>query len=104
MKTSVPSTIALTILSDEAPDIEQAITAQLNHQAEKFADVSIDVVQCAMSATNIDVNNVSVLLADPDLAASIIEKCPSLTWCQSTWAGNAPLLQLNKKEIGRAHV
>ena len=98
MKTSDLSTIALTILSDEAPEIKQAITTQLNHQAAKFADVSIDVVQCAMSVTNIDVNNVSVLLADPDLAASIIEKCPSLTWCQSTWAGNAPLLQLNKKD------
>lgn len=98
MKTSDLSTIALTILSDEAHEIKHALAAQMNRQTQQYANISIDVVQCATSATDIDVNNVSVLLADPDLAASIIDKCLSLTWCQSTWAGNAPLLQLNKKD------
>jgi len=44
----------------------------------------------------IDYAQVDILLADPDLAASIIEQCTSLKWLQSTWAGNAPLLRLSK--------
>ena len=42
--------------------------------------------------------NVTVMLADPDLAACIIDKCSALTWCQSTWAGNAPLLNADKED------
>jgi phosphoglycerate dehydrogenase-like enzyme len=43
-----------------------------------------------------DFSKVEILLADPDLAASVIEQCASLRWLQSTWAGNAPLLKRGK--------
>lgn len=38
------------------------------------------------------------LLADPDLAVQVIEYLPELAWCQSTWAGNAPLLNHPKQD------
>jgi phosphoglycerate dehydrogenase-like enzyme len=43
-----------------------------------------------------DWSQIDVLLADPNLAAQIIEKCTHLKWLQSTWAGNTPLLKLQK--------
>ena len=41
---------------------------------------------------------VTVLLTDPDLAVQVIEYLPNLVWCQSAWAGNAPLLQHSKQD------
>lgn len=41
---------------------------------------------------------ITVLLADPDLAVQVIEHLPNLVWCQSAWAGNAPLLQHPKQD------
>jgi len=39
-----------------------------------------------------------ILLADPGLILNSIEKFERLHWMQSTWAGNAPLLQHQKRD------
>ena len=45
-----------------------------------------------------ELNQVDILLADPDLAAPELQHCKNLTWLQSTWAGNAPLLSHPKRD------
>ncbi len=36
-----------------------------------------------------------IILADPDLIAPHLHRCGALRWLQSTWAGNAPLVDAN---------
>ncbi|MFC3094572.1 D-2-hydroxyacid dehydrogenase [Alteromonas sediminis] len=63
-----------------------------------LADVPyIEVVQHAETANKIDTDSVEILLASPDLASQIVERCNNMKWLQSTWAGNAPLLKLSKR-------
>jgi len=40
----------------------------------------------------------SILLAQPDMAAAIIDQLPSVQWVQSTWAGVAPLLRTQRQD------
>lgn len=80
----------LTILSRDADLLKNEITA-LNCNA-------LRIVQCATRADDIDTDKVHILLADPDLAVKVVEQCHQLRWCQSTWAGNKPLLQLAKQD------
>ena len=42
--------------------------------------------------------DLDILLADPDLAANILEQCTNLKWLQSTWAGNKPLFDCQKRD------
>lgn len=51
------------------------------------------VIQATSTPSEIDVSRVTVLLSEPDLAASIVDNCEYLQWLQSTWAGNAPLIE-----------
>lgn len=94
MKSDRQHAIELTILSDEAKQIKQALEAK----EDKLTSLPIAIVQCETSPDEIDVERVTVLLADPDLAAQIVHDCDNLIWCQSTWAGNAPLLRAEKKD------
>lgn len=93
--------IKLTILSDEADEIAKVLRDKLaNNQTFRRRDgqplIELECVTHRPDA--IDAENVTVLLADPDLTASIIDKCSTLVWCQSTWAGNAPLLNATKTD------
>ena len=45
-----------------------------------------------------DKEQVSILLSEPDLAVQVVAHLPNLQWCQSTWAGNAPLLNHPKQD------
>jgi hypothetical protein len=40
----------------------------------------------------------NILLAQPDMAASIIDQLPSVQWIQSTWAGVTPLLRTHRQD------
>lgn len=60
-------------------------------------DERINVVQSCNDPTLLDVNQVEVLLAAPNLAAQCVTECNKLKWLQSTWAGNAPLLSIDKR-------
>ncbi|MEN8777568.1 MAG: NAD(P)-dependent oxidoreductase [Glaciecola sp.] len=40
----------------------------------------------------------TILLSEPDLAVQVVAHLPNLKWCQSTWAGNAPLLNHSKQD------
>ncbi len=75
----------------------------LSQDAEQYASLLaplpfINIVQYSTRTSDIECGQVTTLLADPNLAAPIIGKCHSLSWVQSTWAGNKPLLQAAKKD------
>lgn len=82
----------LTILSRDAKALENWINANQSSSSVP----SLPIIQCTANPVAINKQQVSVLLADPDLAVHIIPECNNLQWCQSTWAGNAPLLALAK--------
>lgn len=86
------STLNITVLSKNA----DALVSQITQFWDQSSMLKFDAI--STTAADIDPAKVTVLLADPNLAASIIPHCTSLDWCQSTWAGNAPLLQLNKTD------
>ncbi|GEA12533.1 D-2-hydroxyacid dehydrogenase [Alteromonas sp. KUL49] len=88
------SNSTLTILSRDAKALEHWINAHESHSVAS----SLPIVQCTDNPNAIDKQRVSVLLSDPDLAVQIIPQCKNLQWCQSTWAGNAPLLALEKND------
>ncbi|MDO6567254.1 D-2-hydroxyacid dehydrogenase [Alteromonas sp. 1_MG-2023] len=59
---------------------------------------TLNICQAVITPEQINTDKVEVLLADPNLASKVIHQCNGLTWCQSTWAGNAPLLNLDKTD------
>lgn len=93
--------IELTILSNEANDIADALREKIADN-DSFIGADgcplITLKQITTRSEDVDTKDVSVMLADPDLASNIIHSCAVITWCQSTWAGNAPLLNANKSD------
>ncbi|MEC7632428.1 MAG: NAD(P)-dependent oxidoreductase, partial [Pseudomonadota bacterium] len=92
--------IELTILSDEANDIAEAIRQRIADNNDFIGADGLPLLtlkKIAQCPEDVNSETVTVLLADPDLASRIIDTCSALTWCQSTWAGNAPLLNADKK-------
>ena len=92
--------IELTILSDESNDIAEAIRQRIadnNDFIGADGHPLLTLKQIAQCPEDVNSEAVTVLLADPDLASRIFDTCSALTWCQSTWAGNAPLLNADKK-------
>ncbi|BFT31312.1 D-2-hydroxyacid dehydrogenase [Alteromonas sp. D210916BOD_24] len=93
--------ISVTILSDEAEDIAQAIHQKMDENGDCRLDNGMPLIHIALVTSSpkaVDTANTQVLLADPDLAAEIVLDCHTLRWIQSTWAGNAPLLNLAKTD------
>jgi phosphoglycerate dehydrogenase-like enzyme len=95
LKTPAKTTYELTILSQDAAKLAGEIEAQLNKCERRN---NLRIIQIASHPHAVNPKNVSLLLADPDLAARIVPECSKLIWCQSTWAGNRPLLTLNKQD------
>lgn len=87
----MPEKVAeLTILSRDAD--------ALKTQIEAFNIKELQIVQCVTGSEKVDTDKIRILLGDPDLAVKVVEQCHQLQWCQSTWAGNKPLLHLEKKD------
>ena len=61
-------------------------------------DDRINIVQSSGDPAALDPLKVEVLLASPNLAAQCVSLCNQLTWLQSTWAGNTPLVSLEKRD------
>lgn len=80
----------LTILSRDAEAIAVAVTAA-GLPDLKLATVTHD-------PASLSPVEVTLLLADPDLAATVVERCVGLTWLQSTWAGITPLSRVSKRD------
>lgn len=55
----------------------------------------LNIVQATDKPEQIDTCSVEIMLADPSLAAEIVDKCDNLQWIQSGWAGNTPLINAN---------
>ncbi|MBO1254332.1 D-2-hydroxyacid dehydrogenase [Alteromonas sp. 5E99-2] len=88
MLTSKKIRINLSICSQDAEELN-ALLAN---------DERINIVQLSDNPADLDPLKVEVLLASPNLAAQCVNQCNQLTWLQSTWAGNAPLTSLNKRD------
>ena len=80
----------IVILSDEYVEYQQAL-----HQLAPRGEL---VITSATDAPDkVDVHTTVVMLADPHLAAQIIDKCSALKWLQSGWAGVTPLLHAQNR-------
>ena len=80
----------LTILSRDA---------DIYNKLLKDADLpNLAVVQVTSEPDDIETDRTQILLSEPDLAIQVLEKCEHLQWLQSTWAGNAPLIQHPKRD------
>ena len=64
---------------------------------EAYTEPTFSITQATDDPLQIDHDKVRVMLADPGLAASIVDKCDNLQWIQSGWAGNTPLIKQNKR-------
>ncbi|MEW9797118.1 D-2-hydroxyacid dehydrogenase [Alteromonas sp. CYL-A6] len=84
------SAVTYSILSRDADELAALVRDRLPSHFT-LADVTDDPGRVA--AAKLD-----VLLADPGLAATIIPHSDRLRWCQSTWAGVAPLVKLQKQD------
>ena len=85
-------TLNVSILSKDASALAEEIA---NAWPQPHA---LNICQAVTTSEQINPDKVEVLLADPNLAAKVIDQCTGLKWCQSTWAGNAPLLNLDKSD------
>lgn len=80
----------LTILSRDASDYAQRIAAlQLT---------GLSLASAATDPRAVDPDTIEILLADPDLAAAVIDDCTQLVWLQSTWAGVTPLIEARHRD------
>ncbi|MEM9530449.1 MAG: D-2-hydroxyacid dehydrogenase [Pseudomonadota bacterium] len=41
----------------------------------------------------------TMLFGEPDLAAAVIDRLPDIEWVQSTWAGIAPMLKVQRRDF-----
>lgn len=85
-------TLNVSILSKDASALAEEIA---NAWPQPHA---LNICQAVTTSEQINPDEVEVLFADPNLAAKVIDQCTGLKWCQSTWAGNAPLLNLDKSD------
>ena len=60
--------------------------------------VTIDYAASADAALQLQHHH-SVLLAQPNLAAVVIDRLPEVQWVQSTWAGITPLLKTRRQDF-----
>jgi phosphoglycerate dehydrogenase-like enzyme len=79
----------LTIISQDA-EMYSALLAE-----KKLPDLTVSVA--AKSTDEINLSSIKLLLSEPNIAAQILSQCDQLKWMQSTWAGNAPLINNPKK-------
>lgn len=63
----------------------------------QLADLKLLLVENKV-AQDFDYSQVDILFGDPDLTVQVVEQCSGLKWLQSTWAGNAALFTLDKKD------
>ena len=85
-----PTPTEIVILSDEYAEYQQAL--------KQLAPTSELIITHATDAPDtVDVHTTAIMLADPHLAAQIIDKCSALKWLQSGWAGVTPLLHAQNR-------
>ena len=83
---------AVLVLSEDAahyPPLLSALSA---------AGVRLDFAETAAATLKLEPIH-SVLLAQPDLAANVIDQLPAVQWVQSTWAGVKPLLGTRRQDF-----
>ena len=59
-------------------------------------DVQLDIVSTDPKA--LFHSRTQILLTDPGLGGEVIDTLAHLQWCQSTWAGNSPLIQTGRND------
>jgi len=91
MKSSRNAPLQISILSKDADILADNLSSidDIRHL--------IDIVHVTDNPQSIKPSEIKVLLAAPNLAVKIIGECHNLVWCQSSWAGNRPLLSHDKQ-------
>lgn len=84
----------VSILSRDAAKYAELFTAS---EIVEQHDVILDIV--STSAKALQHSRTQILLADPGLASEVIEDLAHLQWCQSTWAGNLPLINSGRNDF-----
>lgn len=82
----------IAVLDDPASDLAGCCLRALPERAIRVLGSNLSALSPAQLA------EVTVLLGDPNRLARVIPHCPKLEWAQSTWAGVAPLLALEKRD------
>ncbi|NVK57684.1 MAG: D-2-hydroxyacid dehydrogenase [Alteromonadaceae bacterium] len=90
METSTPSPWLLAILSRDHKTYSTLLTPLLPE--------GVSLRWCSDQPADIDTSEVHLILGEPDLLVQVVDDCHSLAWAQSTWAGNAPLLNATKRD------
>lgn len=89
-------------MSENTPSLDVVILSK-EHAAykaalEKYGQPAFNIIQATDDPSAIDQKQVRVMLADPGLAADIVNDCDRLQWIQSGWAGNTPLIKQQKRD------
>jgi len=78
------------------------ITAAAEEFAEGIARLSespIPVKACLSAEQALaEYSDETVLFGNPDMIAAVITKMPSVDWVQSSWAGNTPLMKIDRRD------
>ena len=86
------------------PKFVSILSRDASQYAELFAastiveqhDVQLDIVSTTPEA--LSHSRTQILLTDPGLGKEVIDTLAHLQWCQSTWAGNLPLIEKGRHD------
>ena len=78
------------------------VTAAAEEFAEGIARLSespIPVKACLSADQALtEYTEETILFGNPDMIAAVIAKMPTVDWVQSSWAGNTPLMKIDKRD------
>jgi phosphoglycerate dehydrogenase-like enzyme len=74
----------------------QAYQLLFEQHCQRFKQIHLSY--CGQQANRAKLASAHIILSEPDLAAEFIDRCSSLKWLQSTWAGNNKLQQHLKRD------
>lgn len=78
------------------------VTAAAEEFAEGIARLSespIPVKACLSAEQALaEYSDETVLFGNPDMIAAVISKMPTVDWVQSSWAGNTPLMKIDRRD------
>lgn len=78
-------------------DHEEYLCA-FNAEKKEGLHKGIELIWCDAHAQGAPLQDVNIVLGNPNLSSQFIDKCSNLEWFQSTWAGIKPLLDNPKTD------
>ena len=66
---------------------------------ERLSESPIPVKACLSAEQAMaEYSDETVLFGNPDMIAAVISKMPTVDWVQSSWAGNTPLMNIDRRD------